>query len=442
MDRRLAQTTDARGPRPQIGALLAWRENPRTARQQWMARVPLKDGTRSAWLELDPAIADHDRVAAERCAGELAAWSGEHDVEIALSAETPVRDYARRWFAEREARGLSSVPSDRSRFRTHVEPRLGTKTMAAVTKRDVEEFVDALDEKVRAGSMSPKNAINVWGLVTKLFDDAHRGKPRSFQVREDNPVRDVRGPDRGARPTKQFLFPNEATRLLTCEEVPVIWREYYAVALYTGLRAGELRALERADVDLEHGVIHVKRAVDRATQAIKDTKGKRARPVPIESEIAPLIEALVARAKNDQDRIVWTPPDERRATTLRQHLKLAGVKRHELHHAERGRSMHITAHDLRSSTITWWAVRGDDVLKVQRRAGHEDLETTQLYVRLAEAIDPRAFGTPFPPLPRELVDRTPGTPLRTPSHTKARSNDINDLRREGDSNPWRACTLT
>jgi integrase len=89
---------------------------------------------------------------------------------------------------------------------------------------------------------------------------------------------------------------------------------------------------------------------------------------------------------------------------LREYLKLAGVTRHELHHSERGRSMHITAHDLRSSTITWWAVRGDDALKIQRRVGHEDLQTTDLHVRLVEAADPVAFGVPFPPLPGALLE--------------------------------------
>ena len=112
----------------------------------------------------------------------------------------------------------------------------------------------------------------MWGLVTKLFDDAHRGKPRAFQVREDNPARDVRGPDRGQRPAKQFLYPTELSQLLACAEVPVQCRELYAVAGYTYLRAGELRALVWDDIDLERRAIHVTKSVDRSTHVVKPTK--------------------------------------------------------------------------------------------------------------------------------------------------------------------------
>jgi hypothetical protein len=86
--------------------------------------------------------------------------------------------------------------------------------MKSVTAADLEDLRDQLDAKRSSGELAPKTTLNVWGLVTKLFDDAHRGKSRAFQVREDNPARDVRGPDRGARPAKQFLYPSELAQLL------------------------------------------------------------------------------------------------------------------------------------------------------------------------------------------------------------------------------------
>ena len=444
MPRIVPHSTDQkprRAGRPPTGSI-EWRINARTGRAQWMVRLTLSDTTRSKWLELDERIAENDRSAAEQGARQLATYERENPHAIPLTGESLVREYVERWFEERELRGLTSVPSDRARYRTHIEPKIGAKPIGIgprrVEKRDLEDLVDELDAKVGGGTMAPKQAQNVWGLVTKLFDDAQRGKPRYLQVREDNPARDVRGPDRGARPEKQFLYPSEATLLLACNDVPLPWREFCAVSLYTALRAGELRALVVDDVDLERGLISVRRSVDRATHAVKDTKGKRTRHVPIEPAIAPLLKALVSRAKTGRDHLVWAPPDETRAKTLREHLRLAGVLRRELHHSEAGRSMHITAHDLRSSTVTWWAVRGDDAFKIQRRTGHEDLATTQLYVRLAEALDPGTFGTPFPPLPGDFLtaasnsvtrdetsnDAAPrhhaGIPDRTPSGSPSR----------------------
>ncbi len=43
------------------------------------------------------------------------------------------------------------------------------------------------------------------------------------------------------------------------------------------------------------------------------------------------------------------------------------------------------------------AVRGDDPLKIQRRAGHSDFATTDGYIRLAEHVRV-GFGEPFPDL--------------------------------------------
>jgi hypothetical protein len=51
------------------------------------------------------------------------------------------------------------------------------------------------------------------------------------------------------------------------------------------------------------------------------------------------------------------------------------------------------------------AVRGDDPLKIQERAGHTDFETTQGYIRMAEGLR-EGFGEVFPPLPPELLEST------------------------------------
>ncbi len=77
------------------------------------------------------------------------------------------------------------------------------------------------------------------------------------------------------------------------------------------------------------------------------------------------------------------------------------MRRPELH-KNTPTSKGITWHDLRATGLTWMAVRGDDPLKIQQRAGHATFGTTQLYVRTAEAVRD-GFGTPFPPLPECLL---------------------------------------
>jgi len=403
----------------------------------------------------------------------LVQWEREHPMELALTGDTTVAEYARRWFEHREADGKTSVHSDRARFRTHIEPKLGKRAMKSITKQDLEDLRDRLDEKKSTGELAAKTAVNVWGLVTKIFDDAHRGKPRAFQVRDDNPARDVRGPDRAARPAKQFLYPSELAQLLACPAVPMEWRELYAVAAYTYLRAGELRALVWDDIDLERRLIHVTKAVDRSTHVIKPTQTGHTRQAPIEAALLPLLEKMRARGATGRDPVVWMPDDRKQATDFRAHLKLAGITRHALLHSEGRRSMHVTFHDLRAGGVTYCAVRNDPPVQIQRRAGHERFETTLLYIRIAESVDVASFGRPFAALPESLL-KTPagvsspgrksvaltlrqdeGITLPSPAHSPSGISSRESLfssptpvllgvsqRREGDSNPWNPCELT
>jgi len=56
----------------------------------------------------------------------------------------------------------------------------------------------------------------------------------------------------------------------------------------------------------------------------------------------------------------------------------------------------------RDTGITWLALSGVDVVKIQRRAGHDDVTTTIGYVKAAEDIT-GTIGTPFPKLPKSLL---------------------------------------
>ncbi len=49
------------------------------------------------------------------------------------------------------------------------------------------------------------------------------------------------------------------------------------------------------------------------------------------------------------------------------------------------------------------AIRGDEPLKIRRRAGHENMATTMGYVREAENLV-TPVGHPFPALPERLLE--------------------------------------
>jgi len=99
--------------------------------------------------------------------------------------------------------------------------------------------------------------------------------------------------------------------------------------------------------------------------------------------------------------VIELPDDRHLARALRGLLKKAGLQRAELFARDQTRK-NMTWHDLRATGITWLAIRGEDPLKIMQRAGHADFETTQGYIREAEAVR-SGFGDVFPSLPLDLI---------------------------------------
>jgi integrase len=286
-----------------------------------------------------------------------------------------------------------------------------SKPIAGVTRRDVEELVQKLDEKVQAGKrFAWKTAVNCWAVTTRMFSDARRSKRLDLRVREDNPTLDVEGPDRGADKSKGFVYPSEFLTLVRAPDdvVPLLWKRLAAVAVYLGVRAGELEALEWEDIDLEHSKVTVHRAIDRdpdpdaEADATKCVKDQDPRPFGIEPALLPLFRVMHCEAGGKGRVFPDFPRHRGLAEGLRDYLRAAGVTRAELFISDKTR-INIRFHDLRASTVTWMAVRGDTAERIIQRVGHEDWPTMKKYMRTAEALV-EGFGEVFPPLPFELLE--------------------------------------
>jgi hypothetical protein len=75
--------------------------------------------------------------------------------------------------------------------------------------------------------------------------------------------------------------------------VPTAFRQICAIALYTGLRPGELEALTWADVDLDARTLSVSKAVDSHDGTVKAPKTQQGlRTIPMREHLAPLLDAL------------------------------------------------------------------------------------------------------------------------------------------------------
>lgn len=153
-------------------------------------------------------------------------------------------------------------------LRLRVYPTLATAPFYRVRRVHLQDLVDRLV----ADGVAPATINTTIGALASVYGRAvHRDE---LQI---SPTRGVKIPAaRNGR--ERFATREEATLLLAA--VPDRDRAVWAVAMYAGLRRGEVMALRWSDVDLKAGTIHVVRSWD-PENGPGDTKNRNRRKVPI-----------------------------------------------------------------------------------------------------------------------------------------------------------------
>lgn len=206
-------------------------------------------------------------------------------VHIADSASVTVKVAADMWLTSAEAAGLerSTLAQYDQHVRLHIKPFLGETKLSALTIPTIRAFEDRLREEGRSPAMIRKILVSLGTLVA----DAQE---RGLAVR--NPVRDLRvrrgGKERRAERRQKGKL-KVGVDIPRPDEIKAIvgalsgrWRPLLLTAIFTGLRASELRGLRWADVDLERRELRVEQRADRFNEigAPKSESGARAVPLP------------------------------------------------------------------------------------------------------------------------------------------------------------------
>lgn len=151
-----------------------------------------------------------------------------------------------------------------------------------------------------------------------------------------------------------------------------------AFALRTGLRIGELMALQWSDLDLVAGRVLVQRAI--SCGVLGTTKNGKEREVALSQQTA----AMIRRARHLKGKWVFCSPDgQRLVRSQTKHPLYRAWRRAGLATPEKKK---IGWHVLRHTFASHLVMRGVPLKTVQELLGHSTIEMTMRYAHLSPEV--------------------------------------------------------
>ena len=272
----------------------------------------------------------------------------------------------------------SEVAAKTTILKRHLLPVFGPRPLAAIKTQDIERYKA---QKLAAGC-APKSINNHLAVLSRLFKLAEEWEqiPRAPRFKLMATL----------EPEFVFLDFEETGALLAAAEPQ--WRGLILLALRTGLRLGELRALRFQDLNLLGKKLLVRRAAWNGT--IGSPKGGRPREVPLSEEVLCMVRALPR--PTSPSALVFGHPSGRMfhrnemKWPLWRACKTAGIPK-------------IGWHVLRHTFASQLVMRGVPLKAVQELLGHRDIRTTMRYAHLS------------PHTRREAVERLSAPPPACPT---------------------------
>jgi integrase len=214
---------------------------------------------------------------------EADAWAVTALHEVKQGTHTPsstnvtVAEAWERWLAHCESERLehSTIKQRRGHLVHHVASFIGREKLSSLTTPRIYKFIDDLRDAGRSVAMRRKVLVNLRTALTFCQGQGlvAQNVARGIKIKSDD------------RQKARLLaegrdFPSKA-EIRQIDRAPDRWRPFLIVAVFTGMRASELRGLRWQDVDLDEGLIYVTQRADawRRLGPPKSAAGTRTIPL-------------------------------------------------------------------------------------------------------------------------------------------------------------------
>ena len=279
-------------------------------------------------------------------------------------------------------------------------PMFGTLRLGDIRTHHIQQFIQYLYvERPRGdgaeGHIAPATIKRYTTVMRSILTLAYKME----YIEEDVAVsRRIEFPKMDRPEVEAFSMEEVSQILEATESEPINIKLLIEIALFTGLRRGEIVGLKWDDIDLEKMTLSVKRSIYKPKDGKAQEKPPKSKNSVRTMAIPQRLCETLVEYKQHQDRhasylgsewqnlgYIFTEEDGyvmNPMTPTKQFSKF--LARHGIRH--------LKLHGMRHTSATLLLANGCDIKTVSARLGHADLETTNIYLHSLESVDRLAAG--------------------------------------------------
>ncbi len=299
----------------------------------------------------------------------------------------------------RDRRSAVTVRREKALYQRYIRPIIGSKTFKDISIIDLQRIKSTMGSKHNPAHKpaAPRSIQYALNVVRQVFNSARAHKVFTGE----SPVRGVKPPIINNR-RMRFLSKDEAEKLLNAlKEHSMITYEISLLSLYTGMRAGEIFALMKSDLDLDNDRIFIRNPKNNVSRYADITTRR-------------LKEMLASKKAGDPKDPVFESREAHRDATGTREPKHIGkisnlfprvVDALGLNNGHTDRRDKVVFHSLRHTHASWLSnegipinliaeALGQKTLSMAARYAHTSDETRRQKTRIFEEMDSHVEAQP------------------------------------------------
>jgi integrase len=257
--------------------------------------------------------------------------------------ESPLNDWA-----------SSTLGEYKTAFKLHIKPALGHKRIDEINKRDIRSLLVRLKNK----NLSASRVELVLQVLRIIINHAVEDEYTTV-----NPC-DKMTKYCGKKSRKVTCLDEHETQQLVegASHLPLVLNAFFVVKVRTGLRVGEIMAIEWMDVDLEARTININKQWDFKRREVRPPKKGSSRVV----RLSPMAANILKRLKKESGTgLVFQGDNGGYQSYKRIQLALHRISPRP-----------ISPHALRHTYATLRIAKGDNIVDVSKQLGHKNIKIT------------------------------------------------------------------